>query len=362
MSDLPATMRAALLTGHGGPEVIEVRADVAVPSPGANEVLIQVSACGVNNTDINTRIGWYASEVRSATDDPATPAVEAGGWGGELGFPRVQGADICGRIVAVGASVSASMVGTRVLVDPWILDPEIPHDRERARFVGSELDGGFAEYCVVPARNAHPIDSPFTDIELATFPCAATTAEHLLRDAEVGSGSVIVVTGASGGVGTCLIQLGAARGARVIALAAESKRAALIDLGADEVVDGRSDGVGARVAALGHRIDAVIDVVGGPLFAELLPLIRPGGHYATAGAIAGPIVEFDLRHLIYGDLTMRGSTVCPPDNFARVIDHIQAGRLRPVVAGSFALERIGDAQSAFLEKRHIGNLVIDLTV
>ena len=148
----------------------------------------------------------------------------------------------------------------------------------------------------------------------------------------------------------------------MIALAAESKRAALIDLGADEVVDGRSDGVGARVAALGRRIDAVIDVVGGPLFAELLPLIRPGGHYATAGAIAGPIVEFDLRHLIYGDLTMRGSTVCPPDNFARVIDHIQAGRLRPVVAGSFALERIGDAQSAFLEKRHIGNLVIDLTI
>ncbi|NDH85365.1 MAG: alcohol dehydrogenase, partial [Acidimicrobiia bacterium] len=72
-------MRAALLTGHGGPDVIEVRNDVEVPRPKVGEVLIQVAACGVNNTDINTRIGWYSSEVRSATDDPTTPAVEAGG-------------------------------------------------------------------------------------------------------------------------------------------------------------------------------------------------------------------------------------------------------------------------------------------
>ena len=361
MNSLPAVMRAALLTGHGGPEVIEVRDDVDVPTAGPGEVLVSVSACGVNNTDINTRIGWYSSEVRSATDDPTTPAVEAGGWGGALGFPRVQGADICGRIVAVGPEVSVSMVGARVLVDPWILDSEVPEDRERARFVGSEIDGGFAEFCVVPARNAHPIDSPLTDVELATFPCAATTAEHLLRDAEVESGSVVVVTGASGGVGTCAVQLAAARGAKVIALAAQSKRDVLLALGADEVVDRRGESPGARIAALGHRVDAVIDVVGGALFGELLPIIRQGGHYVTAGAIAGPIVEFDLRHLIYGDLTMRGSTVCPPDNFARVIDHIEAGRLQPVVAGSFALEEIGEAQAVFLEKRHVGNLVIDLS-
>lgn len=125
-------MRAALLTGHGGPDVIEVRNDVEVPRPKVGEVLIQVAACGVNNTDINTRIGWYSSEVRSATDAPSTPAVEAGGWGGALRFPRVQGADICGRIVAVGPEVSVSMVGARVLVDPWILDLEVPEDRERA--------------------------------------------------------------------------------------------------------------------------------------------------------------------------------------------------------------------------------------
>lgn len=361
MNSLPAVMRAALLTGHGGPEVIEVRDDVDVPIAGPGEVLVSVSACGVNNTDINTRIGWYSPEVRSATNDPSTPVVEAGGWGGELGFPRIQGADICGQVVAVGPEVPESLIGARVLVDPWVLDADVPEERERARFVGSEIDGGFAEFCAVPARNAHRITSPLTDLELATFPCAATTAEHLLRDAEVGSGSVLVVTGASGGVGTCVVQLAAARGARVVALAAESKRDALIDLGADAVVDGRGESPGARIAALGLRVDAVIDVVGGELFGELLPIIRPGGHYATAGAIAGPIVEFDLRHLIYGDLTMRGSTVCPPDNFARVVDHIEAGRLRPVVAGSFALEEIGAAQALFLEKRHIGNYVIDLS-
>jgi NADPH:quinone reductase-like Zn-dependent oxidoreductase len=126
VSAIPASMRAALLTGHGGPEVIEVRDDVVVPTAGPGEVLVSVSACGVNNTDINTRIGWYSPEVRSATDDRSTPVVEAGGWGGELGFPRIQGADICGRVVAVGPEVPESLIGARVLVDPWVLDADVP--------------------------------------------------------------------------------------------------------------------------------------------------------------------------------------------------------------------------------------------
>ncbi|MGB1610537.1 MAG: alcohol dehydrogenase catalytic domain-containing protein, partial [Ilumatobacteraceae bacterium] len=241
MSTPPDRMRAALLTGHGGPEMIEVRDDVTVPSPGAGEVLVRVAACGIcgtdlrytrlgglagpmpdpmplghelagiNNTDINTRIGWYSPEVRSATDDPGLPSVESGGWGGSLAFPRVQGADICGRVVALGEG-SSTPIGARVLVDPWVLDPDDPTDHAAAGFVGSEIDGGFAEFCVVPERNAHVIASSLSDVELATFPCAATTAEHLLRDAEVGDGSVVVITGASGGVGTCAVQLAKAQG------------------------------------------------------------------------------------------------------------------------------------------------------
>lgn len=359
MSTPPDRMRAALLTGHGGPEMIEVRDDVTVPSPGAGEVLVRVAACGVNNTDINTRIGWYSPEVRSATDDPGPPSVESGGWGGSLAFPRVQGADICGRVVALGEG-SSTPIGARVLVDPWVLDPNVPTDHAAAGFVGSEIDGGFAEFCVVPERNAHVIASSLSDVELATFPCAATTAEHLLRDAEVGDGSVVVITGASGGVGTCAVQLAAAQGATVIAVAAEAKAEMLRSLGADHVIDSRGDSPGARIADLGLSVDAAIDVVGGSLFGEVLPVIRPGGFYVSSGAIAGPIVEFDLRHLIYGDLTMRGATVCPPDNFDRVIDHLQSGRLRPVVAGVFPLEQIHEAQAVFAAKDFVGNLVIDL--
>ena len=92
---LPRDMSGVYLTCHGGPEALEMRHDIAVPAPGKGQVLVQVLAAGINNTDINTRLGWYDREVTTATDAvPQKAAIEAGGWGGALTFPRIQGADI----------------------------------------------------------------------------------------------------------------------------------------------------------------------------------------------------------------------------------------------------------------------------
>ncbi len=115
---VPETMSAVLLTAHGGPEVLEYRDDVRVPAPGPDEVLIRVAAAGVNNTDINTRIGWYAKSVSSGTGGAEPVGAEAaGGWAGDpLVFPRIQGADACGHIVRVGAGVDPARLGERVLV------------------------------------------------------------------------------------------------------------------------------------------------------------------------------------------------------------------------------------------------------
>ena len=119
---IPATMRAVLLTGNGGFDKLEWRSDVPVPVPGPGEVLIKIGAAGVNNTDVNTRIGWYSKAVAEATEAGGASGIagaEDDGWSGAaFQFPRIQGADACGLIVAVGDGVDPARIGTRVLVEP----------------------------------------------------------------------------------------------------------------------------------------------------------------------------------------------------------------------------------------------------
>ena len=364
---IPATMRAALLVGHGGPDKLVVRGDVAVPTLAPDEVLIRVSACGVNNTDINTRIGWYNRSEPATTaigvDSGAGAGAGIDAWGDvALTFPRIQGADICGRVVATGDAVDDVVVGRRVLVDPIRRDPLDPFDRDRCGYLGSEFDGGFAEFACVPAANVHPVESELSDVELATFACSGGAAEHMLQRAGVRRGETVVVTGASGGVGTMLVQLATRRGARVIAVAGRDKAVLVSSLGADAVVARESDDLRVAVlAAAGGPIDVVADVVGGAAsFTMWLDILRRGGRYVTAGAIAGPLVALDLRTLYLKDLSLTGATVFGPDLFAGLVGSIERADVRAIVARVFPLEQIHAAQQFFAEKRHVGNVVIDL--
>ena len=361
-SELPAVMRAAVLLGTGGPEMLEVRADVPVPRPGPRDVLVRVAACGMNNTDINTRVGWYSRSVTSATSAQgfAEADPEDSAWGrGGLSFPRIQGADIAGAVVAVGECADAGLVGRRVLIDPWLRDRDRPADRDLAGYLGSERDGGYAEYCTVPQENAYPVSVGLTDVELASFACSWSTAEHMLQRADLRSGETIAVPGASGGVGSALVQLAKRRGARVVAVAGASKRAAVSGLGADAVVARESDDVPTAAAeANGGSFDVVADVVGGAGFAGWLEALCRGGRYVTSGAIAGPMVGLDLRTLYLKDLQLHGATVYAPQVFADLVGYISRGEVRPVVGGVYPLEEIRAAQRAFADKRHVGSLVI----
>ena len=223
---LPATMRAMVTMGHGDLDQIVLHENWPRPDPAPGEVLIQVGACGLNNTDVNTRSGWYSKAVTEATTGGAYKAVndEDPTWGGApISFPRIQGADVCGRIVAVGEGVDGARIGQRVITDNWLRDPDDPLDKNKTGYFGSERDGGFAEYCTIPAGNALPINSPLSDAELATFSCSYSTAEGMLTRAAVTERDTVLVPGASGGVGGALVQLAKRRGARVIALASEAK-------------------------------------------------------------------------------------------------------------------------------------------
>lgn len=362
-ADIPTTMRAALLMGHGGPEMLQVRDDVPVPKPAPDEVLIKVAACGMNNTDINTRIGWYNKAITGATDDAqGTRGDDNGTWGdNELMFPRIQGADPCGRVVAVGDDVDDALIGKRVLADCWIRDPRDPSDRTKAGYIGSERDGGFAEYCTAPARNVHVQTSTLSDIELASIPCSWSTAEHMLQRVRLTRGQHIVVTGASGGVGSALIQLAKLRGAHVTAICGTAKMEQVAQAGADQVVArDLHDVPAAAMAAANGTFDVVADVVGGSDFVGWLESLRRGGRYVTAGAIAGPVVELDLRTLYLNDLELYGTTIYEPHVFSDLMSYIEQGKIRPMVGGTFPLEQIHIAQQAFLDKTHVGALVITL--
>lgn len=357
-------MRAALLLGRGGPEMLVVRDDVPVPHPAAGEVVVKVAACGMNNTDINTRVGWYSRAVTEATSGEGFADAEGtdSTWGGnEVAFPRIQGADPSGRVVAVGADVDASLIGNRVLCDPWIRDVADPADRSKAAYLGSEHDGGFAEYCTIPAVNAFVHDSPLSDIELASLPCSWSTAEHMLQRVRLAAGQTVVVPGASGGVGSALVQLAKLRRATVIAVCGPTKMEAVAALGADHVISRSVDDVpGAAIETNGGPVDVVADIVGGDDFAGWLDALRRGGRYVTSGAIAGPIAELDLRTLYLNDLELYGATVYEPQVFADLVSHVAAGDITPVVGGTYDLADIGEAQQAFAEKKHVGALVITL--
>lgn len=362
--ELPPVMRAAVLLGTGGPEMLEVRDDVPVPRPGPGDALVRVAACGMNNTDINTRVGWYSRAVTSATGSEGFSEADPddAGWGRSgLSFPRIQGADIAGVVVAAGESADAGLVGRRVLVDPWLRDRDRPEDRELAGYLGSERDGGYAEYCTVPGENVYPVSVGLSDVELAGFACSWSTAEHMLQRSGLGPGATIAVPGASGGVGSALVQLAKRRGARVVAVAGQSKLAAVNGLGADAAVARESaDVVAVAVEANGGRFDVVADIVGGDRFGGWLEGLNRGGCYVTSGAIAGPIVELDLRTLYLNDLQLQGATVYEPQVFADLVGYIERGEVRPVVGGTFPLEEIHAAQEAFAAKRHVGSLVITL--
>ena len=360
-------MKAAVLTGHGGFDKLVVHDNYPPPNPDHNEVLIEVGACGVNNTDINTRIGWYSKSVTSGT----TAGGGAGGidglsasdatWEGDpVIFPRIQGADVAGRIVAVGPGVSQKRIGERVLVDPWIRDRFRPNDRNLAGYLGSERDGGFAQYATVPEENAFAIKSDLSDAELATFPCSYSTAEHMLERIRLRQGETILVPGASGGVGSALIQLAKRRNANVLAITSSSKMDMIEELGAHHVFDRNREDLehNIREATADGELNAVADIVGGAGFSMYLDLLCRGGRYVTSGAIAGPIVDLDLRTLYLKDLEMHGATVMKVGIFEKLVSYIENGEVRPLLAQTFPLSRIKEAQEAFLDKKHTGNFVI----
>ena len=347
-------MQAVQLIGHGGLDQLQLSHEVPTPSPAAGEVLIEVRACGMNNTDVWVREGAYGSE----TDPQETSSWRRGR--STLEFPRIQGADIVGRIVAVGDGVDQERIGERVMVDFSIYNrAEGDESLADIDYIGHGRDGGYAEYVAVPAANAYQVSTNISDAELATFCCAYLTGEQMLDRTGLAAGDRILVTGASGGVGSAIIQLARVRGAVPYAVTSAGKEEALRQIGAEDVIlRSAEDLVAEAERVVDGPVDVVADLVAGPMFNDLLRILRPEGRYSTSGAIGGPVVELDLRTMYLKHLQLHGSSQGTRTAFRRLVTYIEDGRIQPLLDRTFALSDFHRAQETFMEKTYIGKLVV----
>ncbi|AIA73426.1 MAG: alcohol dehydrogenase catalytic domain-containing protein [Vreelandella alkaliphila] len=363
---VPKTMSAMLLTGHGDVDKLQYRQDVITPKPGAGQVLVQVTATAKNNTDRKAREGLYPTKGKEEVTSFAM------GGSPTLTFPRIQGADIAGRVVAVGEGVDAARVGERGLLDFNIYADERRDINLTPDYYGHGADGGYADFVVVPADQFHHVPNPeLHDAELAAMGmCSYQTAYHMMTSANISAGERVLVTGASGGVGTALIQLCRIVGAIPYAVSQPDKADALLALGAEVVIDrGDLSTFVERVLATtdGKPIDAVMDLVGGQmtdLFIDTMIVDMQGRssypRLSIAGASGGNISEIMWTRVYLYQVQIFGVSHGTREEAEQLIEWIRSGALKPVLHAAFKLSDLHNAERYFVNRgsNYLGKIVI----
>jgi len=342
-------MKAVQVEGYGGIDQLQL-VEKEKPSPKEGEVLVEVKACAINNTEIWMREGAYGTGGKS-------------GWRPEgVQFPRVPGSDITGKVVEVGPEVNKDMVGNDVVLFPFTSSGEEgkEHISEDMSFIGSEYDGGYAEYVVWPAELCYSMPLS-TYPESAVFSVSGMTAWHMVEETQVQKGETVMVTGANGGVGSLNVQIASqVFGAEVIAIVGDLAMAdKMKELGATHVLSYKSDELEKEIIeANGGPIDAVLDVVGDALFNTSLQVLKKGGRFCTSGSAGGQKTELDFRKMYLKHITLIGSVLGTRQEFKKLMDAVSEGKVKPIIDRTFPLEQARDAQSYFKESGKMGKIVL----
>ncbi|HVL58359.1 MAG TPA: zinc-binding dehydrogenase [Burkholderiaceae bacterium] len=336
-------MRAVVLHEHGSNDQLVFDARYRDPVPDAGEVVLRVRACSLNYHDIFTRRGMPGIKVP---------------------LPIVIGIDVAGEVVDLGAGVTGFERGDRVLVDPI--------DRERGRLLGEAFDGGLAEYVRVPAHMLIPLDDAIGFAEAASLPTAYGTAYRMMvTRGRIQSGEKVLILGASGGVGTCCVQLAKLAGATVVACASSpQKLARLSELGADIGIDyAATDWVAECHRQFGRArldprkaggLDVVINFTGGDTWVKSLQVLRKDGRMLTCGATAGYDPPEDIRFIWTFELNIIGSNGWSRDDVLALLQMLKDGRLKPVLHPErFPLERARDAMQALESRAFYGKIIVE---
>lgn len=346
-------MKAFHVTGFGGLEKLQAT-EVDIPKLEEDEVLVKIHATALNNSDIWMREGGYGTD---------TKAGASAGWRREgINFPRIPGSDIAGEIVEIGSNVSKEYLNKNVVLFPFQSTGEkgFEHMSDDIGYIGSEFDGGYAQYVVWKANLC--FEAPLSNlVESATIPVSGLTAWHMLIRSQIQEGEKVLVTGATGGVGSLAVQIASkVFGADVIAsVRDESIRGMMLELGAKDIVSYKSKSLLDDILDLaGGNVDIVIDVVGEALFSTSLAALGKGGRFVTSGASSGPISEIDFRTIYLKHLNLYGSTLGTRVEFGDLLKAVCGGKIQPVVDKKFPLAQAKDAQDYFKHSKQLGKVVL----
>lgn len=340
-------MKAVLIRGHGGPEVVS-HEDLPDPSPGPGQVLVAVRAAALNHLDLWVRKGW--------------PGLK-------LSFPHVLGSDVAGVVEAVGPGVEGVQAGDEVVVNPSLGCGRCERCLggaenlcRRFAILGEHVPGGQAERLVLPARNVLPKPANLGFEEAAAVPLTFMTAWHaLVARAKVRVGETVLVHAAGSGVGVAAVQIAKLLGARVIATAGtEAKLEKARALGADHLVNYEEQDFAQEVRKLTDRkgVEVVFEHVGKTTWERSLLAAGIGGRIVTVGATTGYDPPTDLRHVFFRQLSVLGSTMGTAADLLAVLRFVGEGRLRPVVDRVLPLREARAAQGLLADRAQFGKIVL----
>jgi len=332
-------MKAIRLHQPGGPEQLR-HEEIPTPAPGPGEVLVQLKAAALNHRDVWIRMGMQMADR----------------------LPLIPGSDGAGLVAQVGPGTSHLRVG-----DPVVINPSLNwgdrEDRPSPSFkiLGGPDPGTYAEFVLVPAENVFPKPSPLSLEEAGAMPLASLTAwRAVITRGQVRPGDRVVILGIGGGVATFALQIARAAGAMVIVTSStEAKLERARELGADLAINYTAeDWEKIVLERTGGGADVIIDSVGKETWGKALRALRPGGRLVTFGATTGRETPVDIRQVFWSQISILGTTMGSPREFAAMLQLYESGRLKPVVDSVFPLRDAPAAHRRMDEGQQFGKIVL----
>ena len=335
-------MQAVILRDLGGPE--NLRLETAPdPQPGRAEVVVRLKAAALNHRDVWIRRGLYAG----------------------IKLPVILGSDGAGTVSAVGPDTDQKLLGKEVVINPsldWGDDDRV--QSPSFRILGLPDDGTYAELVKVPATAVFPKPAGWSWDEAAALPLAGLTAYRaVVTCARVGPKDRVLVTGIGGGVSQFAVQIAKLCGAKVfVTSGSDEKLGRAQKLGTDGGANYKTGDWTKEIVRLcgGDGPDVVIDSVGGETIGKAIEIAKPGGRIVTYGATTGPVPQLDIRRVFWKQLSILGTTMGTPKEFAAMLELVGKSRAKPMVDATFPLAEAGAAQKRMEESAQFGKIVLRL--
>jgi alcohol dehydrogenase len=325
-------MRAIAIQAHGGLDQVKLRTDWPEPKAGPGQAVVEVKACGLNYLDIFVLQGM-----------PGLPVQ----------MPRIPGGDIAGVVHAVGAGVGPEWVGRRVLIDPHI---------RPGGALGEHANGGLCQRIAVDAENLIPMPDAVSFEQAAALPIAYGTAHRMMiTRGHVRAGELVLILGASGGVGTGCVQIAKNLGARVIACASSAgKLRRLAELGADHLIDYTKEDFSRRAWEISGRkgVDVLVNYTGGDTWVPSLRALARYGRLLTCGATAGFDPKTDIRYIWRREVNIIGANGWAREDLEALLTAVERGTIKPIIDRVLPLAESAEAMRLLLDREVFGKVIV----